>query len=788
RLPIRRSDAYTASALVRHGLMPCSPITINSVITIDALELYRVAYHRNPHFSIQAFVKTLCDLHGVDFRRYLSCQFSIAFDVYLQVRSAVDVRVAAALQRDSPDWRLTHSCPACTYTLQDEAKMKFKLLYAIDGNDSLKRIHRKLLEDEEAEGASATSCELLTFQKLVCDRYLSRDFVDQFAKQPEGASMPTEDAEFNPCAGRWKNMDDQKTKKTWGVYDETGIMLAVCRHGFSLVLADMVQSGELAKYPVAIISKLLNAFGSDLGGGYDIGCQFKTTLASSAIGTLAREKNHTCLVGAFHGHAHRRLCQLENLTTYISGLGLEDLETCERTFSKSNALASTVRYASIFHRKQAISGYFKHNDEYEIYGNLSKFLYDNYKQALECLRESETALPKLKHDLNMSDYHVFEKWLADEKAYLQSLSKEPEEETLQMEYWKRLGALAISGQELGTARVTFAQVPTPTNKNLPSYQAEVKATRKAETARRHAYEKYAKDLSAVQELESKLDIKDRWTPEDVDWQRAARLVANREYQRALDNLEGLVVARIFELSKINRAGTAKALQARSSAIRTALERYNTAALAMEPARRTLEWDEVVEYAFLADFDLLRDVHQDVSQRPWATPAGRAAMDAYFKKCRAEEEIHRLNIEMQRLLTYIRDEEDYLLSCEDKLMPASPVLAHQVAILRNIRGRFNEQHIKYLLKISQLQGFSGTLTLGKSAHTGPGESASNPDPRIPGQMSIPAPGTRPHAETLPPDTQEDLEDEEDMDDNVAEASSALQDVLTVSLDTTPEQAS
>jgi len=34
--------------------------------------------------------------------------------------------------------------------------------------------------------------------------------------------------------------------------------------------------------------------------------------------------------------------------------------------------------------------------------------------------------------------------------------------------------------------------------------------------------------------------------------------------------------------------------------------------------------------FLADFDLLRDARQDISQRPWATPAGRLAMDLYFK--------------------------------------------------------------------------------------------------------------------------------------------------------------
>ena len=65
----------------------------------------------------------------------------------------------------------------------------------------------------------------------------------------------------------------------------------------------------------------------------------------------------------------------------------------------------------------------------------------------------------------------------------------------------------------------------------------------------------------------------------------------------------------------------KALQARSPAICTVLERYNTATLALNPPHRTLQWKEVVEYTFLADFNLLRDAHQDISQRIWATPAG-----------------------------------------------------------------------------------------------------------------------------------------------------------------------
>jgi len=127
-----------------------------------------------------------------------------------------------------------------------------------------------------------------------------------------------------------------------------------------------------SKYALTVTSRLLDAFGSGLGGGYDIGCRFKTTLASSILGECARSLNYTSLVNAFHGHAHNRLCQLDNLTTYIEGLGLEDLEGCERAFSKSNALALSIRYASVFHRRQAIAYYFEYNDEMEVYTNLSK--------------------------------------------------------------------------------------------------------------------------------------------------------------------------------------------------------------------------------------------------------------------------------------------------------------------------------------------------------------------------------------------------------------------------------
>ncbi|KAG1831413.1 hypothetical protein F4604DRAFT_1946633 [Suillus subluteus] len=772
-LKISSRDRTIASAMVRQGVMPCSPISPVVGITLETLEFYRVAHLRSPHLSIQAFVKTMSDLRGVEFHRHLSRQFSIAFDLYHQIRRTVASVLMTSLQRDSPDWRLKHACPACTYLLTDEDQLRFKMLYAMDGNDSLKRvIRRSLNDDDDNNNTPGTSSELPTGQLFVSDRYLARDFVDQFSQDASRNSGQENAPEENSCEGRWKNMDDSKTQKAWGIYDETGIFVAVCRHGFCLVITDMVQSGELAKYPLAVVSKLLDAFGDNLGGGYDIGCQFNTTLNNSSIGALARSLHHTCLVGAFHGHAHRRLCQLFSLTTYIKGLGIEDLETCERTFSKSNSLASPLRYTSIFHRKQAIDSYFEHNDDLEVFSNLSNFLYGNYKQALDILTNGNDVLPNAMRDLGVTDVGVFESWLEEEKAYLKGLTREPEEETLQMEYWQRLVSLGASNDALDAAMNLFG-TPSRHCDITGSYDAQVTNTRKTESTRRHVLEDYERNLKLVQALECKLDIITRWVPDDGEWQRVGRLVANRKYQRALDRLEGLVVARIFELAKMNKAGTgyklrkhiAKALQTRSAAIRSALNTYNNIASAMFPPRQILKWDEVVEYAFLADFDLLRNARVDVSQTPWSSPAARSAMDLHFKMCRAQEEISRLNVEV----------------CEDQLKATSPALAHQVAIHRNIRGRFNSRHLKCLHDISKLPGFSGTVVPGVSARTGPGESASAPNARTPANMftgRIPA-----HNPSSPvgADTQEDLDEEEVTEEVTEEASRSLHNVLLIADD-------
>jgi hypothetical protein len=148
-------------------------------------------------------------------------------------------------------------------------------------------------------------------------------------------------------------------------------------------------------------------------------------------------------------------------------------------------------------------------------------------------------------------------------------------------------------------------------------------------------------------------------------------------------------------------------------VRSALERYNVAARALVPPRAQLTWDSVVEYAFLSDFDLLSDTREDIQLRPWATPAARVLMDQHFKLERAREEIARLNVEIPRLTTFIRDEEAFLLEKEEVLLKTNPPLACQLQLQRLRLVRLNDQHYHHLSKLATLPGFTGNLAPGTS---------------------------------------------------------------------------
>ncbi|KAF8338602.1 hypothetical protein F5887DRAFT_920026 [Amanita rubescens] len=337
-----------------------------------------------------------------------------------------------------------------------------------------------------------------------------------------------------------------------------------------------------------------------------------------------------------------------------------------------------------------------------------KFLINNYQQALGILA-GEPALHKSMKALKCQE-SVFPKWLDEERAYLQSLSTEPLQETHEMEYYSCL-------IELNALEKTLHRAQQQWFNSTPQHLSVGTSTH--ETKRRHLLEKRANVLNVVQQLEIKLDIQHRWTPDFPEWDRAKQMVEKREYQRCLDRLEGLVVQRIFEMTKMNmlqqgynlRKHISQALQTRSNAIRTAVNNYNIVAKSFK--RLELKWEDVVAYAFLSEFDLLRDSRSDIRKKPWASPAARQLLDQYFKIRRAREEITRLDIEIRRVVTYMKDEKHFLIHMQQKLAGTQPHLAHQIKLYRHERGRFDEVHIKRFVKLALQNGFTGTVKAGES---------------------------------------------------------------------------
>lgn len=105
--------------------------------------------------------------------------------------------VDKALRRGDPHWRLKHACPACTYKLQGEVPMKFSLLYAMDGNDSLKRVLKKSTQDdldtEDNSPLAQRSSELPTTQVVRGDCYLLNEYIEQFARDSPADMLSLDD-------------------------------------------------------------------------------------------------------------------------------------------------------------------------------------------------------------------------------------------------------------------------------------------------------------------------------------------------------------------------------------------------------------------------------------------------------------------------------------------------------------------------------------------------------------------------------------------------------------------
>lgn len=125
-------------------------------------------------------------------------------------------------------------------------------MFAVDGNDSLKRIARIGSRDVSDRRCFTAS-----------DYYVPAEEVDEWARETrsalsveasndddegDGGDVAGEgengDVDPGPCASNWKAAQSDSKKRMWGVFAETGLFASACRHGLILWIADMIRSGD----------------------------------------------------------------------------------------------------------------------------------------------------------------------------------------------------------------------------------------------------------------------------------------------------------------------------------------------------------------------------------------------------------------------------------------------------------------------------------------------------------------------------------------------------------------
>ncbi|KAI0371572.1 hypothetical protein BV20DRAFT_1035216 [Pilatotrama ljubarskyi] len=719
----RDATQTTVVALAEQGYMAMSPVFPTLAICFNTLELFRRIRARKASMSVEAFAKVICDYYAIPYRRRYRTAMSDAYDVYLTMLRSIDARISTSLKRDTPDWRVQNLCPACCYVLEDEPPLVWGHMYCIDGNNSLKRIakfgHREVADTRDFDES---------------DYYLPAAWVDQFkdevrshrsreARQQateeraedddEWSDVEEDDVEFledptddfRQCTKNWKSAARDKKKKMWGIFNETGIFATA------------------SKYALAIIARALRLLGPRQLIGYDIGCSFLSTVNESSLGPDFKWLGCQCCVNAFHGYSHSHRCQTQHHPSVILGAGLEEFEGMERVFSDSNDNVLVTRYASKYHRKVIITQHFRRWDD-DKYANLATMLLNNIRQASDIIAENTALVDKVCLSLGCGPADLT-KWQAKEAEYFATLGMEDPANIAAVEY---VGLLQVlDAAETGVAKAmnsfmtslpeNYAEMPSIAGSSqaaTSSYYAELSRTRKQETERRLLHEKRDTALREVIMTEVKLGITVRWRPDMPQYIETQKYVVERDYRVALDNLHRLVIQRLFELHNLNVSQTAykvrtyiaKSLQRRLQAIRTAVAKYNNAALRLTPPRPTLDWSKVTHYTFIED---LGSHHRC---KPWAQPLVRETMKKARKILCAREELERCNVEVRRLHTAVLDEIAELQGAIRAAQEhADPILGplEDFAVRHT---RVNSHLLAVIQQIHVLKGFSGERTPGR----------------------------------------------------------------------------
>ncbi|KAF8141773.1 hypothetical protein EV363DRAFT_1392203 [Boletus edulis] len=257
------------------------------------------------------------------------------------------------------------------------------------------------------------------------------------------------------------------------------------------------------------------------------------------------------MVGAFHGHAHNWKCQLDWHPMYIQGTGHTEGEGCEHIFSASNDLARGTCHASRFHQHQAIKEHFAfwNEDKYEA---LTRFIWNHYKEAWEAVHTLSAELRIIKTTLQVTD-EDFIRFHAEERAYFVSLKQPRAQDQLQRRYVEALDELEERKLQWNTAHEatnhSFTSIPIG---DLITFS---KTLTQARVCLDTAYLMLQNAQALAGQLQAQIGLEQPWKVDGEEYLQFKQDVLVGKYYCVLDELERLVVMRLFKLSNLNMLGT-----------------------------------------------------------------------------------------------------------------------------------------------------------------------------------------------------------------------------------------
>lgn len=172
-----------------------------------------------------------------------------------------------------------------------------------------------------------------------------------------------------------------------------------------------------------------------------------------------------------------------------------------------------------------------------------------------------------------------------------------------------------------------------------------------------------------------------------------------------------------------RTQISTALKTHATVIWNAIQRYNKYAALLNLPRAPLQWEQIVEYSFLAKFDLLWDSNSNIQAKWWASPSYHNTSAQYYELQYAKEEVQCLYVEIGCLLTKIRDDRLKYPTAIKGLEESDPFLAGELTQHWQYLKSVNACHLWCFWKTCSLPGYSGPVCADlQLGHVQPDDSA------------------------------------------------------------------